>query len=113
MQWSKQKGEKDRQYNGQNKKEKRIDRTDNAMGKTKRRKGYTGQTMQCSKQKGEKDRQYNGLSILFSFLFCPLYCLSSLSLSPFCFDHRIFCPVYPFLLFVLTFVLSILFSFLF
>jgi hypothetical protein len=30
------------------------------MGKTKRRKGYTGQTMQCSKQKGEKDRQYNG-----------------------------------------------------
>jgi hypothetical protein len=29
----------DRQYNGQNKKEKRIDRTDNTMGKTKRRKG--------------------------------------------------------------------------
>jgi hypothetical protein len=39
MQWSKQKGEKDRQYNGQNKKAKRIDRTDNRMVKTKRRKG--------------------------------------------------------------------------
>jgi hypothetical protein len=39
MQWSKQNGEKDRQYNGQNKKEKRIDRTENPMIKTKRRKG--------------------------------------------------------------------------
>jgi hypothetical protein len=42
MQWSKQKGEKDRQdrqCNGQNKKEKRIDRTENPMIKTKRRKG--------------------------------------------------------------------------
>jgi hypothetical protein len=39
MQWSKQKGEKDRQYNGQNKKEKRIDRTEIPMIKTKRRKG--------------------------------------------------------------------------
>jgi hypothetical protein len=39
MQWAKQKGEKDRQdrqCNGQNKKEKRID---NTMVKTKRRKG--------------------------------------------------------------------------
>jgi hypothetical protein len=39
MQWSKQNGEKDRQYNGQNKKEKRIDRTENPMIKTNRRKG--------------------------------------------------------------------------
>jgi hypothetical protein len=56
------------------------------------------------------------LSILFSFLFWPFYCLPCLSFSPFCFAHCIVCPVYPFLLFVLTIglsVLSILFSFLF
>jgi hypothetical protein len=42
MQWSKQKGEKDRQdrkSDDQNKKEKGIDWTDNTMVKTKRRKG--------------------------------------------------------------------------
>jgi hypothetical protein len=53
-QWSKEKGQKDRQHNGQKKKDKR---TDNIMVKRKRTKG---QTTQWSKEKGQKDRQHNG-----------------------------------------------------
>ena len=47
-QWSKEKGQKDRQHNGQKKKDKR---TDNTMVKRKRTKG---QTTQWSKEKGQR-----------------------------------------------------------
>jgi hypothetical protein len=42
------------------------------------------------------------LSLLLSFFFCPLCCLS---LCPFSFDH---CVVSPFVLFLLIFVLYLL-----
>ena len=48
IQWSKEKGQIDRQYNGQKKK------TDDTMTKRKR------QTIQWPKEKGQKDRQYSG-----------------------------------------------------
>ena len=53
IQWPKEKGQKDRQHNGQKKKDKR---TDNTMAKRKRTKG---QTTQWPKEKGQKDRQHN------------------------------------------------------
>jgi hypothetical protein len=90
------------------------------MSKIKRTKG---ETTQWSKEKGQKERQHNGfcpfyfahcvvspfvlfiltivLSLLLSFLFCPLCCLS---FCPFYFAH---CVVSPFVLFLLTFVLSL------
>jgi H+/gluconate symporter-like permease len=108
----------ERKHNGQKKKDKRRD---NTMGKIKRTKG---ETTQRSKEKGQKERQHNGqkkkdkrvspfvlfilpivLSLLLSFLFCPLCCLS---FCPFSFDH---CVVSPFVLFLLTIVLSLLLSF--
>jgi uncharacterized membrane protein YvlD (DUF360 family) len=75
--------QKERQHNGQKKKDKRRD---NTMGKRKRTKG---ETTQWAKEKGQKERQS----------FCP-----------FSFDH---CVVSPFVLFILTIVLSFLLSFLF
>ena len=49
-QWSKEKGQKERQHNGQKKKDKRRD---NTMVKRKRTKG---ETTQWSKEKGQKER---------------------------------------------------------
>jgi hypothetical protein len=54
IQWSKEKGQKDIQYNGQKKKDKK---TYNTMVKRKRTKRHT---IQWSKEKGQKDIQYNG-----------------------------------------------------
>jgi hypothetical protein len=50
----KEKGQKERQHNGQNKK---VKRKDNTMVKRKRTKG---ETTQWSKEKGQKERQHNG-----------------------------------------------------
>jgi hypothetical protein len=50
-QWSKEKEQKDKQHNGQKKKDKR---TNNTMVKRKRTKG---QTTQWSKEKEQKDKQ--------------------------------------------------------
>jgi uncharacterized protein Veg len=54
IQWTKEKGRKDKQYNGQNKGD---GRTNNTMDKIK---GTEGQTIQWTKEKGRKDKQYHG-----------------------------------------------------
>jgi hypothetical protein len=51
IQWSNKKGQKDKQYNGQTKKDKK---TNNTMVKQKRTKR---QTIQWSNKKGQKDKQ--------------------------------------------------------
>jgi hypothetical protein len=103
-QWPKEKRQKDRQYNGQKKKDKR---TDNTMAKRKKTKG---QTTQWPKEKRQKDRQHNGkkkkdkrtdfllaivLSVLLPFFFWALCCLSCCLFS---FGHCVVCPVVFFLL---------------
>ena len=52
IQWSIEKEQKDKQYNGQ-----RNKRTNNTMVN---RKGTKGQTIQWSIEKEQKDKQYNG-----------------------------------------------------
>jgi hypothetical protein len=91
----KRKRTKERQHNGQNKKDKRRD---NPMGKRKRTKG---ETTQWSKEKGQKERQHNGQKK--KELCCLSFC-------PFSFDH---CVVSPFVLFLLPIVLSLPLSFFF
>jgi hypothetical protein len=49
-QWSKEKGQKERQHNGQKKKDKRRDNTKVTRKRTK------GETTQWSKEKGQKER---------------------------------------------------------
>jgi hypothetical protein len=67
-----------------------------------KRKRTKGETTQWSKEKGQKERQHKGLvlSLLLSFFFCSLCCLS---FCPFYFAH---CVVSPFVLFILPIVLK-------
>jgi hypothetical protein len=54
IQWPREKGQKDKQNNGQ---ERRDKRTNNTMAK---REVTKGQTIQWPREKGQKDKQYNG-----------------------------------------------------
>jgi Flp pilus assembly protein TadB len=110
-QWPKEKRQKDRQHNGQKKKDKR---TDNTMAKRKRQKDRQhngqkkkakGQTTQWQKEKRQKVAIV--LSVLLSFFFWPLCCLSCCLFS---FGH---CVVCPFVFFLFAIVLSVLLSFFF
>ena len=54
IQWTKERGQIDRQYNRQKKEDKQ---TDNTIDKRKR---TNRQTIQWTKERGQIDRQYNG-----------------------------------------------------
>jgi Na+/glutamate symporter len=82
--------------------------TDNTMAKRKR---TTWQTTQWPREKEQNDRQHNGQkkknkmtdnTIILSFFFWPLCCLSFCSFS---FGH---CVVCHFVLFLLAIVLSVI-----
>jgi Flp pilus assembly protein TadB len=87
-QWPKEKRQKDRQHNGQKKKDKR---TDNTMAKRKKTKGQTTQWSVLL----SLFLLAIVLSVLLSFFFWPLYCLS-FCLFSFC--HCVVCPFVFFLL---------------
>jgi hypothetical protein len=96
IQWPKEKEQKDIQYNGRKKKNKR---TYNTMAERKRTKGHA---IQWPKEKNQKDIQSIVLYVLLFFFFRPLYCMSFCSFS---FCHCIACPFVFFLSAIVLYVL--------